>query len=69
VIVGQHTDCCVRHTSYDAFSLGYEIVVCPDATTVFGPMSDEPVETRQHRALDYLQTYYKASLTLAKAVG
>ena len=22
-IVGQHTDCCVRHTSYDAFVLGY----------------------------------------------
>ena len=29
VLVGQHTDCCVRHTSYDAFVRDYELVVCP----------------------------------------
>ena len=68
VIVGQHTDCCVRHTSYDAFALGYELVVCPDATTVFGPLSDEPVDARQQRALEYLSTYYKASLTGTSAI-
>jgi nicotinamidase-related amidase len=35
VVVGQHTDCCVRHTCYDAFVRGYELVVCPDGTTVY----------------------------------
>jgi nicotinamidase-related amidase len=35
VIVGQHTDCCVRHTSYDAFLRGFEVVVPGDATAVF----------------------------------
>jgi len=69
VLVGQHTDCCVRHTSYDAFARGYELVVCPDATTVFEPGSDEPVSTRQRRALDYLRTYYGAQLEMAGAVG
>lgn len=62
VLVGQHTDCCVRHTAYDAFCRGFEIVVCPDATTVFEPGTDEPVGVRQARALEYLRTYYGARL-------
>lgn len=62
VLTGQHTDCCVRHTSYDAFARGYQIVVCPDATTVYEPLSDEPVLVRQQRALDYLRTYYGVQL-------
>lgn len=62
VIVGQHTDCCCRHTSYDAFQLGIELVVVPDATAVYGPLSSEPVERRQRAALDYLKTYYNAEV-------
>ena len=62
VLVGQHTDCCVRHTTYDAFCRGFELVVCPDATTVFEPGSDEPVAVRQERALEYLRTYYGVEL-------
>lgn len=62
VLVGQHTDCCVRHTSYDAFRLGYELVVSPEATTVFAPGSPEPLALRQERALAYLRTYYGARL-------
>jgi nicotinamidase-related amidase len=58
VLVGQHTDCCVRHTGYDAFVRGYELVVCPDATTVFAPDSDGSIDDRQRQALDYLSTYY-----------
>jgi len=69
VLVGQHTDCCVRHTSYDAFTRGYELVVCPDATSVFGPGSDEPVAVRQGRALEYLHTYYGARLETTDVVG
>jgi nicotinamidase-related amidase len=62
VIVGQHTDCCVRHTSYDAFLRGFEVVVPADATAVFEPLSEEPVEARQERALDYLRTFYGVSV-------
>ena len=60
VLVGQHTDCCVRHTSYDAFAKGYELVVCSDATTVLESPADEPIDIRQQRALDYLRQYYGA---------
>ena len=69
VLVGQHTDCCVRHTSYDAFVRGFELVVCPEATTVFGPGSSEPVSDRQARALEYLRTYYGARLEALAAVA
>jgi nicotinamidase-related amidase len=58
VIVGQHTDCCVRHTSYDAYLRGLEVVVPADATAVFQPLSEEAVQARQERALDYLRTFY-----------
>ena len=35
VIVGQHTNCCCRHTTYDAFLRGIEVAVVSDATCVF----------------------------------
>jgi nicotinamidase-related amidase len=60
VIVGQHTDCCVRHTSYDAFLRGLALSVPSDGTAVFLPGSEEPAEARQSRALDYLCVYYGA---------
>lgn len=69
VLVGQHTDCCVRHTSYDAFVGGFELVVCPEATTVFAPGSSEPVPDRQARALEYLRTYYGARIEPTEAVA
>ena len=69
VVVGQHTDCCVRHTCYDAFVRGYELVVCPDGTTVFEPGSTEALASRQRRALEYLRTYYGAQLESTSAVG
>jgi nicotinamidase-related amidase len=69
VVVGQHTDCCVRHTSYDAFVRGYQLVICPDATAVFDVADAEPVEVRQARALEYLQRYYGARLEPARAIS
>lgn len=69
VLVGQHTDCCVRHTAYDAFVREFELVACPDATTVFEPGSTEPVAERQARALEYLQSYYGVQLETADAVA
>jgi nicotinamidase-related amidase len=65
VIVGQHTDCCVRHTAYDAFLRGLEVVVPADATAVFQPLSEEAVEARQQRALEYLRTFYGVSVVPA----
>ncbi len=47
-----------RHTSYDAFLRGFEVVVPADATAVFQPLSQEAVQARQERALDYLRTFY-----------
>ena len=69
VLVGQHTDCCIRHTGYDAFVRDYELVVCPDATTVFGPGAEEPLASRQERALEYLRTYYGARRESVATVG
>jgi nicotinamidase-related amidase len=69
VVVGQHTDCCVRHTCYGAFIRAYELVVCRDATTVFEPGDDEPLLARQRRPLSYLRTDYGARLEPASSVG
>ncbi len=66
VIVGQHTDCCVRHTTYDAFLHGIEVVVVSDGTAVFEPLSDAPYAERQQAALDYLQTFYKAEIATSR---
>jgi nicotinamidase-related amidase len=63
VMVGQHTDCCVRHTSYDAYVRGIEVVVPSDATAIFAPLSDAPYEERQQAALDYLKNIYGAKIT------
>jgi nicotinamidase-related amidase len=63
VLVGQHTDCCVRHTSYDAYVRGLEVVVPSDATAVYEPLSNAPYEERQKAALDYLAGIYGARIT------
>lgn len=69
VLVGQHTDCCVRHTCFDAFTRGFEMVVCPDGTTVYEPGSDVPLAVRQEQALEYLVTYYGVRLEGTDSVG
>ncbi|MFN8522338.1 MAG: isochorismatase family cysteine hydrolase [Chloroflexota bacterium] len=66
VLVGQHTDCCVRHTSYDAFQLGIKLIVPSDATAIFSPASEEPEAIRQQRALDYLKTFYAAKIVTSR---
>lgn len=69
VVVGQHTDCCVRHTCYDAFVRGYELVACPDGTTIFGPSAGGHLMERQARALAYLRTYYGVALESTDSVS
>ncbi len=69
VLVGHHADCCIRHTGYEAFARAYELIVCPDATTVLAPAGDVTAADRQHQALEYLQGYYGTKLEAAGAVG
>jgi nicotinamidase-related amidase len=63
VVTGQHTDCCCRHTSYDAFARGIEIVVVADATAVYQPFTNGRYQQAQDGALRYLRTYYGARIT------
>jgi nicotinamidase-related amidase len=63
VVTGQHTDCCCRHTSYDAFTRGIKIVAVADATAVYQPFAAGHYQQAQDDALHYLRTYYGAQVT------
>jgi nicotinamidase-related amidase len=63
VVTGQHTDCCCRHTSFDAFARGIELVAVADATAVYQPFAGDDYQGNQNRALQYLGTYYGAEIT------
>jgi nicotinamidase-related amidase len=62
VVTGQHTNCCCRHTSYDAFQRGIELVALSDATCVFEPMVGDAYDAVQADALSYLKTFYNAEV-------
>jgi nicotinamidase-related amidase len=68
VVVGQHTNCCCRHTSYDAFRRGIELVAVSDATAVFEPMVGDAYDAVQADALDYLKTFYNAEVLPSSAL-
>jgi nicotinamidase-related amidase len=68
VVTGQHTDCCCRHTSYDAFARGIELVAVADATAVYQPFAGDDYQDAQNRALRYLGTYYGAEITDSAAL-
>ena len=63
VMTGQHTDCCCRHTSYDAFARGIGISVVSDATAVYEPFTGGRYQPAQDAALRYLRTYYGAEIS------
>jgi len=63
VVTGQHTDCCCRHTSYDAFARGISVVAVSDATAVYEPFAAGRYHQAQDDALQYLRTYYGAQIT------
>jgi len=63
VVTGQHTDCCCRHTSYDAFARGITVVAVSDATAVYEPFAAGRYQQAQDQALRYLRTYYGAEIT------
>lgn len=56
VITGLHTHMCVRHTSADAYCLGYNIIVPKDATNSF-------TEEDYQYGLKYLVDVYAAEIT------
>lgn len=68
VIVGQHTNCCCRHTSYDAFLRGIELAVVSDGTCVFEPLTEGEYDRVQRESLKYLNTFYNADILEASAV-
>jgi nicotinamidase-related amidase len=63
VVTGQHTDCCCRHTSYDAFARGISLVAVSDATAAYEPFAADRYSEAQDDALRYLRTYYGAEIT------
>jgi nicotinamidase-related amidase len=63
VVTGQHTDCCCRHTSYDAFARGIKLTAVSDATAVYEPFAAGHYYAAQDSALGYLRTYYGAEVT------
>jgi nicotinamidase-related amidase len=68
VVVGQHTNCCCRHTSYDAFQRGIELVAVTDATCVFEPMAGDAYDAVQDDALAYLKTFYNAEVMSTSSI-
>lgn len=62
VLTGQHTDCCCRHTSYDAFIRGIEVVAVSDATAVYEPLVEGRYHEAQEGALKYLRTFYNTKI-------
>ncbi len=63
VLTGQHTDCCCRHTSYDALVRGLSLVAVSDATAAYEPFAAGRYTEAQEDALRYLRTYYGAEIT------
>ncbi len=61
IMTGLHTHMCVRHTSADAYQLGYDVVVCKDATDAF-------TEEDYVSGLKYLHDIYGAEITDAASL-
>ena len=62
VLTGQHTDCCCRHTGYDAFTRGISLIAVSDATAAYEPFAADRYQEAQDDALRYLRTYYGAEI-------
>lgn len=55
VMTGLHTHMCVRHTSADAYCLGYNVIVASDATDSF-------TEQDYNIGIEYLKSVYGAQV-------
>jgi nicotinamidase-related amidase len=56
IITGIHTNICVRHTSYDAFVRGFELIVPKDGVETF-------TEEEHNSGLEYLRRVYGTKIT------
>ena len=56
IMTGLHTHMCVRHTSADAYQLGYKVVVASDATDSF-------TKEDYDYGIKYLKEVYGAEIT------
>ena len=61
VMSGLHTDCCVRHTTADAFFRGYETIIAEDAVNSF-------TELQYRTGLQYLRFWYLADILPTKKI-
>lgn len=59
IMTGLHTHMCVRHTSADAYQLGYDVVVASDATDSF-------TEEDYNYGIKYLKDVYGAKIYTVK---
>ncbi len=55
IIVGIHTNICAKHTAYDAFVRGFEVIVPEDGVTAF-------TEKDHKFGLDYMKQNYGAKI-------
>ncbi len=55
MVTGLHTNMCCRHTSADAYAMGYKILVPEETTNAF-------TEEEYHEGLDYLKRMYQAEV-------
>jgi nicotinamidase-related amidase len=62
VLTGQHSDCCCRHTAYDAFARGISMIAVSDGTAAYEPFAVDGYQQAQDNALSYLRTYYGARI-------
>src|SRR3989442_679535 len=62
IISGLHTDCCVRHTTADAFFRGYETIIAEDAVNSF-------TELQYRTGLQYLKFWYLADTLPTKKIS
>jgi len=61
ILVGIHTNCCIKHTAADAFFRGYKIKVPENAVEAF---SD-----KEHKfGLEYMKKFYHATITDVKKI-
>ena len=61
ILSGLHTDCCVRHTTADAFFRGYETIIAEDAVNSF-------TELQYRTGLQYLKFWYLADILPTKKI-
>ena len=61
ILSGLHTDCCVRHTTADAFFKGYETIIAEDAVNSF-------TELQYRTGLQYLRFWYLADILPTKKI-